>query len=111
VLWPFIVGVLAMAGSYGTFSYAPTLKSIGLNLVLSASVVFALQGAGVFAGVLNRLGLALGVRLLAWVILGLSSMLMPVASILGLLDFWVNFRRLPRDGSTPPSPTAAMSDR
>jgi hypothetical protein len=111
VLWPFIVGVLAMAGSYGTFPYASTLQTIGLNLVLSASMIFAIQGIGVFAGVLNRFVQAPGVRLLAWLILALSSALMPVTSFLGLLDFWVNFRRLPRDGSTPPSPTAAMSDR
>jgi hypothetical protein len=111
VLWPFIVGVLAMAGSYGGFSYASTLRSVGLNLVLSTSVLFALQGVGVFAGVLNRLGIAGMLRILAWVALAMTSVLMPVASFLGLLDFWVNFRRLPRDGSTPPSPTTAMSDR
>lgn len=111
VLWPFIVGVLAMAGSYGGFSYAPTLRSVGLNLVLSTSVLFAMQGVGVFAGVLNRLNVAGIVRVLAWVALAMISVLMPVASFLGLLDFWVNFRRLPRDGSTPPSPTTAMSDR
>jgi hypothetical protein len=111
VLWPFIVGVLAMAGSYGGFSYASTLRLVGLNLVLSISVLFAMQGVGVFAGLLNRLGVAGVVRILAWVALAMTSVLMPVASFLGLLDFWVNFRRLPRDGSTPPSPTTAMSDR
>jgi len=29
-----------------------------------------------------------------------------VVSFIGLLDFWVNFRRLPRDGVTP-APTQA----
>jgi hypothetical protein len=111
VLWPFIVGVLAMAGSYGAFSYASTLRSVGLNLVLSTSVLFAMQGVGVFAGMLTRLGVKGIVRVLAWVALAMTSVLMPAASFLGLLDFWVNFRRLPRDGSTPPSPTTAMSDR
>jgi hypothetical protein len=32
-------------------------------------------------------------------------------SLVGLLDFWINFRRLPRDGATPPSPTAPTWDR
>ncbi len=111
VLWPFIIGVLALAASYGPLSYSSTLWAVGLNLVLCVSVLFALQGVGVVAGMLDRIAVGRGLRVWAWVALVVFDVFIPVVSFVGLLDFWVNFRRLPRDGATPPSPTTAMSDR
>jgi Predicted membrane protein (DUF2232) len=111
VLWPFIVGVLAVAASYGRVPYSSALWTVGLNFVVCVSVLFALQGVGVVAGMLDRISVGRGVRVWAWVALAVFDVFMPVASFVGLLDFWVNFRRLPRDGANPPSPTTAMSDR
>jgi hypothetical protein len=63
--------------------------------------------------VLDRTGVGLGGRILAWAALAVLDAFSAWTffSFVGLLDFWINFRRLPRDGATPQSPTTAMSDR
>jgi len=68
--------------------------------------VFSVQGLGVSAGVLDRTGVGPGVRILAMAALAVIDAFsagIPLGFI-GLVDFWVNFRRLPRDGATPTSP-------
>jgi hypothetical protein len=80
---------------------------VGLNLVLCARTLFVLQGLSVSAGLLDRAGVGLGGRILALAALAALDALTLVVSFVGLLDFWVNFRRLPRDGVTPTASTQA----
>lgn len=110
VMWPFILGLLALAASYGPLSYSALLRIIGLNLLLSVRVLFALQGFGVSAGLLERAHFGLGVRILALAALAALDVFTLAVSFAGLLDFWANFRKLPRDGATPQAPSAAISD-
>jgi hypothetical protein len=110
VMWPFIIGLLALAASYGPVPQAMSLRVVGLNLLLCARALFALQGFGVSAGLLGRANVGLGGRIFALAALAALDVVAPVVTIAGLLDFWVNFRRLPRDGATPESPEEAMSD-
>lgn len=105
VLWAFVVGLLLLAASYAGFSASSAFGVVGLNLVLCARALFALQGVGVFAGVLDRTGVGLGGRILALAALAALDALTLSVSFVGLVDFWVNFRRLPRDGVTPAAPT------
>ena len=107
VLWIFVVGVLLLAASYGAFSASKAFAVVGLNLVLCARMLFVLQGLSVSAGLLDRTGVGLGVRILALAALAALDALTLVVSFIGLLDFWVNFRRLPRDGVTPTASTQA----
>jgi hypothetical protein len=100
ILWAFVVGLFLLAGSYGSFAGASTLGVVGLNLVLCARTLFLLQGFSVAAGMLDRAGVGLGGRILAMAVLAALDALTLVVSFTGLLDFWVNFRRLPRDGAT-----------
>jgi hypothetical protein len=113
VLWPFVMGLLALAASYSSIPNAAALGVVGLNLVWCAGAVFSLQGLGVTAGVLDRTGVGLGGRILAWAALAVLDALSAwtLFGFIGLLDFWINFRRLPRDGESPSSPEAAVSDR
>jgi uncharacterized protein YybS (DUF2232 family) len=111
VLWPFVVGLFALAASYAPIANASTWGVLGLNLVFCVSVLFGLQGLGVAAGVLGRTGVGLGVRILALAALAVLDAFTHTVSLVGLVDFWVNFRRLPRDGATPSSPLPAVSDR
>jgi hypothetical protein len=113
VLWPFVAGLFALAASHASIANAQTLGVVGLNLVWCSAAVFTLQGLGVSAGVLDRTGVGLGVRILAWAALAVLDVftVWTFLPFVGLLDFWINFRRLPRDGATPESPTTAMSDR
>lgn len=111
MLWPFILGLLALAASYGPVPYASTLSTVGLNLLLCTRALFALQGFAVAAGVLDRTGVGLGGRIFVLAALAALDVFTLSVSLLGLLDFWINFRRLPRDGATPPSPTTPTWDR
>ena len=104
VLWAFVGGLLLLAASYGSFAAAGSLGVVGLNLVLCARTLFFLQGASVSAGLLDRAGVGLGGRILALAALAALDALTLVVSFTGLLDFWINFRRLPRDGVAPVVP-------
>ena len=110
-VWPFIVALLALAISNTSIPYASILWVVGLNLLLSVRALFALQGFGVSAGVLDRTGVGLGVRILALAALAALDAFTFAISFVGLLDFWINFRRLPRDGASPQSPSMEMPDR
>jgi hypothetical protein len=47
-------------------------------------------------------------RVLGFVLLAVTEALVPLVSIIGLADVWLNLRRLPRDGS-PTGPVEALS--
>lgn len=111
VLWAFVVGLLLLAASYGSIPASATVGAIGLNLVLCARTLFFLQGISVSAGVLDRAGVGLGGRIFALAALAALDALTLVVSFVGLLDFWVNFRRLPRDGVTTDAPVEADAER
>jgi hypothetical protein len=104
VLWVFVAGLLLLAASYGPFSASATLGVVGLNLVLCARTLFFLQGIGVAAGVLDRAGVGLGGRILGLAALAALDVFTLAISFSGLLDFWINFRHLPRDGEMPAAP-------
>lgn len=101
VLWVFILGLVLLAASYGAFGVSKALGIAGLNLLLCSRALFFLQGISVSTGVLDRLGAGLGLRIFALAGLVALDALTLVISFIGLLDFWVNFRHLPRDGVTP----------
>jgi len=100
ILWVFVAGLFLLAASYASFAGSSTLGVVGLNLVLCARTLFFLQGFSVAAGLLDRAGVGLGGRILALAVLAALDALTFAVSFTGLLDFWVNFRRLPRDGVT-----------
>lgn len=99
ILWVFVAGLFLLAASYASFAGSSTLGVVGLNLVLCARTLFFLQGFSVAAGLLDRAGVGLGGRILAMAVLAALDALTLVVSFTGLLDFWINFRRLPRDGA------------
>lgn len=104
VLWAFVAGLLLLAASYAQSPATNVLWVLGLNLVLCARTLFFLQGFSVSAGVLDRAGVGLGVRILALAALAVVDAFTLVLSFVGLLDFWVNFRKLPREGSEAEPP-------
>jgi len=101
VLWVFVAGLFMLAASYASVGGAGALGVVGLNLVLCARTLFFIQGISVAAGVLDRTGVGLGGRILALAALAALDAFTLAVSFTGLLDFWVNFRRLPREGAAP----------
>ena len=101
-LWA--VGVLAASALAIAASFADTpasypLSVVGATALMSVRIIFALQGFGVVASRLSgtRTGCVLRgviVLLLFW-----AETVFMAMSIVGLIDVWANFRKLPREGS------------
>jgi hypothetical protein len=70
-----------------------------------------LQGIAVFAGVYQRVGLGRFSRSLGYMLLGVAEVLLPLVSLTGLADVWVNFRRLPREKVADGGPVEADTGR
>lgn len=106
VVLPISAIALLAAGKLPVQS-ASTLEIVGTNLLLVARLVFFLQGIAVFAGLYERAKFARPVRMLGFVVLGVTEMFVPAVSLTGLADMWLNLRRLPRDGveAKRPGPT------
>lgn len=105
-LWPLIAGVLLVAASYTAFSAAAILGAVGLNLLVCVRAFLLLQGLGVMSAVLDKLRVTRGGRVFGILGFVLLDSLTFAVSFTGLVDFWFNFRRLPREGFTP----AAVED-
>jgi hypothetical protein len=111
VLWVFVLGLLMLAASYSSIAGSVVLGAVGLNLVLCARTLFFIQGFAVVAGLLDRAGVGLGGRILALAALAVLDALTMIVSFTGLLDFWINFRRLPREGAAPTQTEAEPDGR
>jgi hypothetical protein len=111
ILWAFVIGLLLVAASYVSFAGSVVLGAVGLNLLLCARTLFFIQGFSVVAGLLDRAGVGLGGRILALAALAALDAFTMVVSFTGLLDFWINFRRLPREGAAPTQTSAEPDGR
>ncbi|MDF1541997.1 MAG: DUF2232 domain-containing protein [Anaerosomatales bacterium] len=101
VLWPFI-GAFVFLAAGRVMSDGTTATTVGLNLLLGTRLLLLAQGLGVVAAFYRRIGLGRVARGLGYVLLVLADSVMPLVSIVGLIDFWANFRKLPREDSTLP---------
>lgn len=105
-----IVAIALLAAGRLDLTIAPTLNAVGLNALIVARWVFFLQGVAVFAGLYERAGFPRLTRSLGYALLGVTEALVPLVSLTGLVDVWLNMRRLPRDGAAAPS-VEAPDDR
>lgn len=104
VVWPVIAAVVLMA--LDKFSHgwrSGLLGVVGENLLLTMRWVLFAQGVAVFAGLYERAKMSRVGRAFGYATLAVTEAILPLVSLTGLLDIWVNFRRLPRDGRTDAS--------
>ena len=103
-----IAAIALLAASRLPVAQAGTAGTVGLNVLIVARWVFFLQGVAVFAGLYERAGFPRFTRAAGYALLGVTEALVPLVSLTGLADVWLNMRRLPRDGTgskvveTPP---------
>lgn len=92
---PFYLVWLLVAGIGLMLTRAPYLASAGLNLTLLAAFVVSVQGIAVQWHVTNRMLSNIG-RVFYWLVMGVFFSLLILVSgvVLGLLDQWVDLRRL-----------------
>lgn len=99
VVWVPIAALLAMAA--GRFLGQPDglLVVIGLNLLIAARVALFIQGLGVLSSWLRTVGVGRVGRLFAYVAAFLADSATWIVSLMGLIDFWVNLRKIDRGDS------------
>lgn len=101
-LWA--VGVLAasillVGASFTGVPAADALRCAGATLLMSVRFIFMLEGFGVVSArfAQGRMGCAFR-AIVVFVLIWVETVFMAV-SIVGLIDVWANFRKLPREGS------------
>jgi hypothetical protein len=97
VALPGIVAIGLIAAGRFDFALADELGTVGRNMLVVMRWVFFLQGIGVFAALYERARLGRGARSFGYVALGVTETLIPLVSLTGFADVWLNLRRLPRD--------------
>lgn len=105
-----IVAIALLAAGRLPVAIAPTLDVMGKNLLVVARWVFFLQGIAAFAGLYERRKIARPIRALGFMLLGVTEAFVPLVSLTGLADIWLNLRRLPRDAATSGLPGATPDE-
>ena len=101
-LVPIIVGLSALAGA----RFAPgvagvAIGAIGGNLLVVAVPVLTAQGMGILLFWLRRIDVPRWGRALFAVVLLVLEPVLPLMTLAGLADTWLNLRRLPVDENGP----------
>ncbi|MBE0417317.1 MAG: DUF2232 domain-containing protein [Coriobacteriia bacterium] len=99
VLWPFI-GAFAFLAAGRAMGDGAGATTVGLNLLLGVRLLLLVQGLGVVSAFYRRIGLGKWARGTGYTLLLLADSVVPLVSIVGLIDFWANFRKLPREDSS-----------
>lgn len=99
VVWGLIagIGLLAADKFLGGWNDG-VLGLVGENALRITQWVLFLQGIAVFAALYRKVGLGRLSRTLGFILLGVTEAFVPLVSLTGLIDMWVNVRKLPRDG-------------
>ncbi|MDO9107889.1 MAG: DUF2232 domain-containing protein [Coriobacteriia bacterium] len=96
VLWPLVTAVLLMAAGRVWGGSDGVLMIMGLNLLLVVRVALLVQGLALVAALLRAGGTGRVALVIGVVVALLVDAATWVVSMAGLLDFWINFRRLDR---------------
>jgi hypothetical protein len=99
MVWPLIAALGILAATFYAERAGGVAAGIGWNLLIVSLAVFVVQGLGVSEASLKRLRLRMVPRVLIYGLMLWTGALMPVLALLGVADMWVNFRRLPRNGT------------
>ena len=97
---PLILGILMLVLSWiPQLPYSDVVYSISLNVLIISTLPLYAQGGAAFKGILNRANASLALQIILMfcgILTGLAFLITP---LLGLIDYWANFRKLPRDAS------------
>ncbi len=102
VLWPLVIAVAVGAAGQLWAEMANPLETVALNLLFAVRMVLFIQGFAVIAALAKRLGATKTSKVLVVILALLAEGPFLLVSILGFLDFWLNFRKLNRDGVEGP---------
>ncbi len=101
VVWALIGAlVLLAADKFSGGWHGGTLGVVGENVLLTMRWVLFAQGIAVFAGLYERSKMSRAGRAFGYAALAITEAVLPLVSLTGLVDIWLNLRKLPRDGRT-----------
>jgi hypothetical protein len=107
--WLVVVGLGLMAFARFQGSSADMIGVVGVNLMILARGALFIQGLAVFAGLYGKANFGRVGRTIGYVFLIITEVITPapvpigLVSATGLVDLWVNIRKLPRQGTEPPA--------
>jgi uncharacterized protein YybS (DUF2232 family) len=96
VLWLPILGVMMLAAARVIDGASLVLTALGANALLVSRPLLAWLGLGVVADRLEKAKAHPAVRVLVFASALVAEVLLLAMSLLGLIDFWANFRKLNR---------------
>jgi len=105
-VWPAIAGLGLMAAGMFFQRGEGLVYAAGLNLLMIVRPVMVLQGVAVFAALYRKIGVGRVMRTVGFATLGVTEMLLPSVSVLGVADLFFNLRKLPRGGASAGGTTA-----
>lgn len=101
VVWGLIAAIVFLAADKFSGAWRGGVLGVaGENLLLTMRWVLFAQGIAVFAGLYERTKVSKAGRAFGYAALAITEAVLPLVSLTGLLDVWLNLRKLPRDGRT-----------
>lgn len=96
VLIPVIAGIVCLIVSSAAGDHSAIVQQVGVNLLMCARVLLVIQGLAVLAGVMQRMNWSTVIKALVIAVFLFMEMSFLVLALIGLVDLWINFRKLPR---------------
>ena len=95
---PCIVGiVLYIVSMIPGVPHSEEVFTVAINVVIVSIVPLFVQGAAVGKAIMNRRGFGIGLQLALGLFCVLLGIVFAVLPVMGVIDFWANIRKLPRD--------------
>jgi uncharacterized protein YybS (DUF2232 family) len=85
---------LVILGGISVFLLPVPLSSMGLNLLIICLTVYFFQGLAIIANLMNRWSVPRLIRVLIYALIFIQTYGIIVLSFLGLVDVWVDIRKL-----------------
>lgn len=97
VAWPAIIGLLLLAAAGFRQTDTAWYAVVARNLLFVGRALLFMQGLAVFAGLYERAQFKGPIRTIGFAMLVFTESMIPLVSLTGLADLWMNIRRLPRE--------------
>lgn len=95
LVWPTITGLALVAFGTTLGGGKGLVYGLGYNLLMMVRPALFLQGLAVFASLYRRMKAGTVWRVIGLVLLGLTELVVPSVSVLGVVDLFANIRKLP----------------
>jgi uncharacterized protein YybS (DUF2232 family) len=98
--WYYVIGliiglILVIIPDFNK-SYDFVFDVVGINLLVVFGILYTIIGFAVLWGIFDRFKMPVSWRVLIIILVSFFSMFLIIIPILGIIDIWLNFRKLER---------------